>query len=519
MNFFQKTKIIIPIFFFLIIFISFGFVYAQESLSLDNSSEGESEATTTEENGVVEEEIQPQDFEIKDPVILPDNPFYFFKDLGRKIRLAFTFNQIKKLELANKYSAEKLIELKKLIEKGKDKIAQREIENYKKEVERINEIAEKIKEKSDQNPELKEFMNKFVHQQVLHQEILERLKEKTSSEVYEKIKEARKEHLERFSKVMEKLENKERIPELLEKAVRIEGEQLREFKEIERLKRIREKMSEEVQEKIKEREEKMMEALKEKVERMPEKEQVRLKEYIEKMPSDENKKLEIIKELIPRLERPNLKNKMLEIRKKIEQREQEMKKEREEEGKKENNIQVCTTEWNPVCGKNGKTYSNECFAKMEGIEIDYQGECRGEEISDCAKAGESVNRNPLLGPTDKKCCPGLIEIRTSKSYSVCKEKIDNKEECLKIGGKWGMWGMRPIPECNPPALDAGKECSDSGECQGMCIYKKELSQKEKEQILTEGPISGKGECSAWQIVVGCHHFVEDGKIQPEICVD
>lgn len=37
----------------------------------------------------------------------------------------------------------------------------------------------------------------------------------------------------------------------------------------------------------------------------------------------------------------------------------------------------------------------------------------------CAKLGEKVNRNPLIGPTDQKCCQGLIEWRESKSYSVC----------------------------------------------------------------------------------------------------
>lgn len=30
------------------------------------------------------------------------------------------------------------------------------------------------------------------------------------------------------------------------------------------------------------------------------------------------------------------------------------------------------------------------------------------EIS-CAREGEKVNRNPLTGPTIKKCCHGLIE--------------------------------------------------------------------------------------------------------------
>ena len=43
------------------------------------------------------------------------------------------------------------------------------------------------------------------------------------------------------------------------------------------------------------------------------------------------------------------------------------------------------------------------------------------EKMNCAKEGEKVNRNPLIGPINQPCCPGLLEVRESKSYSVCKK--------------------------------------------------------------------------------------------------
>ncbi len=38
---------------------------------------------------------------------------------------------------------------------------------------------------------------------------------------------------------------------------------------------------------------------------------------------------------------------------------------------------ACPGVWDPVCGCNGVTYSNNCIATMAGVSIDYYGECVG----------------------------------------------------------------------------------------------------------------------------------------------
>lgn len=37
--------------------------------------------------------------------------------------------------------------------------------------------------------------------------------------------------------------------------------------------------------------------------------------------------------------------------------------------------QICTIEWNPVCGCNGQTYGNPCGAAQAGVNIKHVGEC------------------------------------------------------------------------------------------------------------------------------------------------
>jgi len=405
----------------------------------------------------LDEDIQAEDLGISTPRLLPDSPFYFLKNWNRQVRAFFTFNPIKKAELKMQFASEKLIELKKTIQKTSDpEIIKKAVENYQGEVERVKNQSDKIKEKAKENPEVESFLDKFLHQQTLHQKLLQKLENQVPSEAFEKIKAARERHLERFQEVMLKLEDRkeevtEKLDETLEKQ---EGSKYKNFKNLEILLELEEKVPETAKDAIRKAQENALKRLKGDLEKMSPEDQERFKEYLEKISGDNETKMEILENLKEEL--PEIKEKLIQAREgileKIEERgcptiekpapgfceegriaikkdtkgciisfecvipaEFEIPEEPERPG-------ACITLWDPVCGKDGKTYSNECYAKLANVEIAYKGKCKGIScqtdddcpILKCGPAGTisakcmGVQYECIEGECQVQSVPGLI---------------------------------------------------------------------------------------------------------------
>ena len=274
----------------------------------------------------LDEDIQPEDLGISEPRLLPDSPFYFLKNWGRNIQSFFTFNPVKKAELKLKFANEKLIEVKKLVEEKKGpEVIEKGLENYQNEIDKIKSASEKIKEKAKESPEISSFLDKFEKHQILHQNLLQRLETQVPPEAFEKIKEVRERHLEKFGEVMIKLEDRmEELRERLEKNLEeIKGSEFKNFKNLEVLKELEEKVPEEAKGAIQKAEENILKRLQGDLEKMSPEDQERFKEYIDKISGEKEKQLEIMEKI--KSEIPELKENLEKVKEKIKEKIKEKK--------------------------------------------------------------------------------------------------------------------------------------------------------------------------------------------------
>jgi hypothetical protein len=86
----------------------------------------------------------------------------------------------------------------------------------------------------------------------------------------------------------------------------------------------------------------------------------------------------------------------------------------------------------------------------------------------------------------------------NKEFSTKFFSKSDQKNCENQGGIYGKYGMAQLYQCNMPTTDAGVECYDSEECEGLCL--------------------ADGTCSPFLINFGCTPILKDGE-NVTICID
>lgn len=133
--------------------------------------------------------VLAQETELPDPGLLPDSPFYFLETIAEEIVTFFTFGDLKKAERYAALAAERLAEVKAVIEKGKPEFVEKTIERYRVQLQNSIARAEKAQIKGENTEKV---MAKIGKTTSVHLKVL--------AEVYEKVPEQAKPAIENAMK-------------------------------------------------------------------------------------------------------------------------------------------------------------------------------------------------------------------------------------------------------------------------------------------------------------------------------
>lgn len=100
------------------------------------------------------------------PSVMPDSPFYFLKIWYEKIVLFFTFDAVKKVEKYKTFAEKRAYEIKEMIERGKEDLAEKPKEIYKSYLNKaLNKLEGLIKKATERKKEeLRQELEKKVEE-------------------------------------------------------------------------------------------------------------------------------------------------------------------------------------------------------------------------------------------------------------------------------------------------------------------------------------------------------------------
>jgi cellobiose-specific phosphotransferase system component IIA len=155
--------------------------------------------------------------ELPDPGLTPDSPFYFLETIAEDIVTFFTFGDLKKAERYAALAAERLSEVKAVVEKGKPELVEKTMERYKMQLDKSIARAEKAMAKGKDTEKIMEVITKVGKATSKHLEILADVYEKVPEQAKPAIEKAMGASVKGHEKAVEALKSKNALGEIPEK--------------------------------------------------------------------------------------------------------------------------------------------------------------------------------------------------------------------------------------------------------------------------------------------------------------
>lgn len=271
----------------LLLLLGFFVAYAQEEVT---AADADAQA---EELVALDEDISHEDLDVGDPTILPDSPFYVFKRFARGFQSFFTFDPIKKAELKIKFASEKIIEAKKLSDRGaSDEVLQSALENYENEVAAVKTEIESLKD-SVETTRIEALVKKTIDNQIKHHKLLGKFM-REHEDIAPEIEAKKAEVMRHFSESIASVVEPEVLRQKFEEAIQEQkGSVFRHFKNIEVLEEVKDFVPENARDAIQKAIEQSSKFFEEEFSRAEEEQRKIFNKYIDKIGGNEVRHLEV----------------------------------------------------------------------------------------------------------------------------------------------------------------------------------------------------------------------------------
>jgi hypothetical protein len=251
-----------------------------------------------EEKINLDEDFQPEDFDLEGVGMLPTNPFYFLKDARRGIASFFTFDPVKQTERRMQYASEKLLETKTLAEDedSSDEDIQGSLDNFREEMETVKErIENAVTETGEEDSAIlgKKMMDSFIK----YEKTFGGIEKNLSPEAYDNITETRDKAAEVFGSVFELMDPEVASEKLVEVLEEQKGSEFKDFKNIEVLKGVEDMIPEQAKVAVRYAQENALNRLQSELEKFEATKRAIFEDFVKEIGGNEVRHLEIINEL------------------------------------------------------------------------------------------------------------------------------------------------------------------------------------------------------------------------------
>lgn len=264
---------------------------------ITQTQQNESASTAeTAQMVAADENINAEDLGVKEARLLPNSKLYFAKKIWRNAQKLITLNPVKEANLNIKFANEKLIETKQLAEKTqKPEILESALDNYKEEIKAVYDKIQDISKNAEQDKKVEILLEKIIDSNIKQQKLIDHLEKKMPDQVFEKIREIKEDAIDKFANSAARIAPPEILKERIENVLdRQNGSEFKNFKNLEILKAIGDKVPEEAKDAIRQAQDNVFKRFQGDMEQAPAQMRERFSDYAKNIGGDQARQLEIL---------------------------------------------------------------------------------------------------------------------------------------------------------------------------------------------------------------------------------